>query len=78
MNIDLLMVVGYFVVIFIIGIYKSAVQNKNASSYFLSGRTLRWPSITMSSIATNIQASHFIGFGSAAHAFDSQTQQRIE
>jgi len=69
MNIDLLMVVTYFVVIFIIGIYKSATQNKDASSYFLSGRTLRWPSIAMSTIATNIQAGHFIGMGGAAYAY---------
>ena len=69
MNIDLLMVVFYFVVIFIIGIYKSAVQKKDATNYFLSGRNLRWPSIAMSTIATNIQAGHFVGMGGAAYAY---------
>jgi len=69
MNIDLMMVLFYFVVIFLIGIYKSGSQNKDASSYFLSGRTLRWPSIAMSTIATNIQAGHFIGMGGAAYAY---------
>lgn len=69
MNIDLLMVVSYFVVIFLIGIYKSALQKKDATHYFLSGRKLRWPSIAMSTIATNIQAGHFIGMGGAAYAY---------
>ena len=69
MNIDLLMVVLYFVVIFIIGIYKSADQKKDATNYFLSGRKLRWPSIAMSTIATNIQAGHFVGMGGAAYAY---------
>ena len=69
MNIDLLMVVFYFVVIFIIGIYKSADQKKDATNYFLSGRKLRWPSIAMSTIATNIQAGHFVGMGGAAYTY---------
>jgi Na+/pantothenate symporter len=30
---------------------------------------LRWPSIAMSTIATNIQAGHFIGMGGAAYAY---------
>ena len=69
MNIDILMVVSYFIIIFLIGIYKSAFQKKDATNYFLSGRNLRWPSIAMSTIATNIQAGHFIGMGGAAYAY---------
>ena len=69
MNIDLLIVLSYFVVIFIIGLYKSASQSKDATAYFLSGRKLRWPSIAISTIATNIQAGHFIGMGGAAYAY---------
>ena len=69
MNIDLLIVLSYFVVIFIIGLYKSAAQSKDATAYFLSGRKLRWPSIAISTIATNIQAGHFIGMGGAAYAY---------
>jgi len=69
MNIDLLMVVLFFVIIFIIGIYKSADQKKDATNYFLSGRKLRWPSIAMSTIATNIQAGHFVGMGGAAYTY---------
>ena len=69
MNIDLIMVLVYFVVIFLIGIYKSGQQKKDAESYFLSGRNLRWPAIAMSTIATNIQAGHFIGMGGAAYVY---------
>jgi len=69
MNIDLFMVVAYFIIIFFIGVYKSAVQKKDAESYFLNSRTLRWPSIAMSTIATNIQAGHFVGMGGAAYAY---------
>ena len=69
MNIDLLMVIVYFVIIFLIGIYKSGKQKKDATTYFLSGRNLRWPAIAMSTIATNIQAGHFIGMGGAAYVY---------
>jgi len=68
-HLDLLMVVLYFVIIFIIGIYKSADQKKDATNYFLSGRKLRWPSRAMSTIATNIQAGHFVGMGGAAYTY---------
>ena len=69
MNIDLTMVIVYFVIIFLVGIYKSGKQKKDAESYFLSGRSLRWPAIAMSTIATNIQAGHFIGMGGAAYVY---------
>jgi len=69
MNIDLIMVLVYFVVIFLIGMYKSGRQKKDAATYFLSGRNLRWPAIAMSTIATNIQAGHFIGMGGAAYVY---------
>ena len=69
MNIDLIMVLVYFVVIFLIGMYKSGQQKKDSATYFLSGRSLRWPAIAMSTIATNIQAGHFIGMGGAAYVY---------
>jgi SSS family solute:Na+ symporter len=69
MNIDLFIVVSYFVGIFLFGVYKSALQKKDAANYFLSGRRLRWYSIAMSTIATNIQAGHFIGMGGAAYVY---------
>ena len=69
MDIDILIVLSYFVVILLIGIYKRAQQTRDAANYFLSGRTLRWPSIAMSTIATNIQAGHFIGMGGAAYVY---------
>ena len=69
MNIDLTMVIVYFVIIFLVGIYKSGKQKKDAESYFLSGRSLRWPAIAMSTFAHNIHAGHFIGMGGAAYVY---------
>ena len=35
----------------------------------MSGRSLKWPSIAMSTIATNIQANHFIGMAGSAYLY---------
>jgi SSS family solute:Na+ symporter len=40
-----------------------------AEEYFLSSRSLRWPSIAISTIATNISAGHFITMAGSAYAF---------
>ena len=60
--VDLAIVGAYFVVIMAIGIRSRPKndQEMSAEEFFLSSRSLRWPSIAISTIATNISAGHFI------------------
>ncbi len=66
---DLLIVVGYFVFIFAIGMRSRVSQDVSVDEYFLSSRSLRWPTIAISTIATNISAGHFIGMAGSAYLF---------
>lgn len=60
MNIDLLVFIGYLVLVFAIGIF-SAGKSENTDDYFLAGRKLTWWVIGGSLIAANISTHHFIG-----------------
>lgn len=78
MLLDALIVLIYFAVIFAIGVAARAPAGVGTDEYFLSGRSLRWPSIAVSTIATNIHAGHFIGMAGAAYAFGlAQANQEI-
>ena len=65
--IDLAIVIAYFVIIFVIGLRARADAHVGPEEYFLSSRSLRWPSIAMSTIATNIEAGHFLSVTGAAY-----------
>ena len=65
--IDLGIVVAYFAVIFVIGLRARAKASVGPEEYFLSSRSLRWPSIAVSTIATNIEAGHFLSVAGAAY-----------
>ena len=69
MIIDLSIILAYFAVIMAIGVHARVRTDVGVEEYFLSGRSLRWPSIAMSTIATNIHANHFIGMAGAAYLF---------
>jgi len=53
----------------IIGIRARSQSTESAEEYFLSSRSLRWPSIALSTIATNIQANHFIAAAGSAYLY---------
>ena len=65
--IDFAIVVAYFGIIFTIGLRARADARVSPEEYFLSSRSLRWPSIAMSTIATNIEAGHFLSVTGAAY-----------
>ena len=65
--IDFAIVIAYFAIIFTIGLRARADARVSPEEYFLSSRSLRWPSITMSTIATNIEAGHFLSVTGAAY-----------
>ena len=67
--IDLLIVIGYFSLIMITALRGSSTSDQTAESYFLSNRNLRWPSIALSTIATNIQGYQFLGMMGSAYLF---------
>ena len=69
--IDLLIVAAYFTVIMLVALtgHKRAAPDVSTDSYFLAGRNLRWPSVAMSTIATNIQGYQFLGMMGSAYLY---------
>ena len=65
--VDFGIVLTYFAVIFTIGLRARADSAADPDEYFLSSRSLRWPSIAVSTIATNISAGHFLSVAGAAY-----------
>lgn len=67
---DLAIVLAYFVLIMVAALSGKRVSSETtAEEYFLSSRNLRWPSIAMSTIATNIQGYQFLGMMGSAYLF---------
>ncbi len=65
-DLDIVVLVIYFVVIMIIGLYFSR-REKTPTEYFLAGRNVGWLAVGSSLFATNISSEHFIGLaGSGA------------
>ncbi len=69
MFLDLSIIATYFAIILAIGIRARASADVSAEEYFLSSRSLKWPTIAMSTIATNIQAGHFVSMAGSAYFF---------
>ena len=66
---DFSIVIFYFILIFFVAL-KGRVSNKSsAEEYFLSNRNLKWYSIALSTIATNIQGYQFLGMMGSAYLF---------
>ena len=66
--IDFIIVVVYFILIFLIAI-SGRVKSKSAEEYFLSNRNLKWHSIALSTIATNVQGYQFLGMMGSAYLY---------
>ncbi len=67
--IDILIILTYFVIVMLVGIVSRARASATAEEYFIVGRSLRWPSIALSTIATNIHAGHFLGMAGSAYLY---------
>ena len=67
--IDLFIVVTYFIVVILVAISGRQTKEVTAEEYFLSSRSLRWPSIAFSTIATNIQGYQFLGMMGSAYLY---------
>ena len=66
---DLIIIAAYFVVIMAVGIASRTRADATAEEYFVSSRSLRWPAIAFSTIATNIHAGHFLGIAGSAYLY---------
>ena len=67
---DLGIVLAYFAGILALAVFGGRGEAAHTSDeFFLSGRRLRWPSIALSTIATNIQGYQFLGMMGSAYLY---------
>jgi len=69
MLIDLLIVLIYFLTIFVVAISGRMGKDVTTEEYFLSSRNLRWYSVAISTIATNVQGYQFLGMMGSAYLY---------
>ncbi|MEM6723897.1 MAG: sodium/solute symporter [Bacteroidota bacterium] len=67
--IDLLIVIAYFAAIFVAALSGRSKTEVTVEEYFLSSRNLRWPSIALSTIATNVSGYQFLGMMGSAYLY---------
>lgn len=67
-TIDLLIIIGYLAGIVALGLWIVRRQHMSTETYFLAGRSLRWPVIGAALFASNISTVHLVGL--AASGFD--------
>lgn len=67
--IDLIIVIFYFVLILIVALKGKINQQSTAEAYFLSNRNLKWYSIALSTIATNVSGYQFLGMMGSAYLY---------
>ena len=78
MLLDLIIVLVYFAAVFLIALSGRQGNEATTEEYFLSSRNLRWHSIAISTIATNIQGYQFLGMMGSAYLYGlAQAQLEI-
>jgi SSS family solute:Na+ symporter len=66
---DLIIVIFYFLTILVVAVSGRDRKDVSSEQYFLGGRNLRWPSVALSTIATNIQGYQFLGMMGSAYLY---------
>lgn len=69
MLLDLLIVLAYFITVFVVAISGRMGKDVTTEEYFLSSRNLRWYSVAISTIATNVQGYQFLGMMGSAYLY---------
>ncbi len=78
MFLDLIIVLIYFIAVFLVAISGRQGKDITKEEYFLSSRNLKWYSISISTIATNIQGYQFLGMMGSAYLYGlAQAQLEI-
>ena len=67
--IDLLIVAFYFLLVLVAAISGKQKKVLTSEEYFLSSRSLKWPSIAFSTIATNIGGYQILGMMGSAYLY---------
>ena len=67
--VDFVIVIAYFSVVMITALAGRQKGEVGVEEYFLSSRSLKWPSIAFSTIATNIQGYQFLGMMGSAYLY---------
>jgi SSS family solute:Na+ symporter len=67
-GIDIIILLGYFVLVGLIGWWSSRTSMESSKNYFLGGEGIGWMAIGASLFASNISAEHFIGLASSGAA----------
>ena len=66
---DFLIVISYLIIIMMIALRVKEGKTSTAESYFLSNRELKWYSIALSTIATNVSGYQFLGMMGSAYLY---------
>ncbi len=66
---DAFIILGYFAAVMVVAVRARLTGAVTTEEYFVSGRSLRWWSIAVSTIATNLHAGHFLAVIGSAYAF---------
>ncbi|BBM86791.1 sodium transporter [Candidatus Uabimicrobium amorphum] len=69
MTVDILIVIAYFAAVFFVALRTKDSGDISSEEFFVCSRSLRWPSIAISSIATNIQGYQFLGMMGSAYIY---------
>ena len=64
-TLDWFIIGAYLVGITVVGILSARRSTRSSESYFLAARSLRWPTIGLALVATNISTVHLIGLASS-------------
>lgn len=65
--IDNIVLIIYFGIVLLIGIYHQRSKVKNSEDYFLAGRSMGWVAVGTSLFATNISSEHLIGLAGTGY-----------
>src|SRR5258707_4956213 len=69
-SVDLVISVLYILGILVIGLWvgvRHRVKGRSASSYFLAGKSLKWPAIGLALFATNISTVHLVSLAQSGY-----------
>ena len=67
--IDFIIVIFYFAIILFVALRGKISAQSTAEAYFLSNRNLKWYSIALSTIATNVSGYQFLGMMGSAYLY---------
>lgn len=67
--VDFIIVIAYFILILVVALRSNNKEEISSDAYFLSSRNLSWYSISLSTIATNIQGYQFLGMMGSAYLY---------